>query len=307
MFDENPQVPDLNREYIYTTIEAYTSRAVEITSLFAAKHKRVKFKQTMSKHVNFQSLQFVNKGTHIDLDVNGFKSVDRIDVTVRKTIEKFGASFDVKCDGWIEGGIKSTDINSHLYFGEGPIVGIRNSNVNFGDLHLDFHMNGICSVANGMISKSFVSTKAQRCCLRSFRTHNWVRWKDAISNKINGIPKIKSILSYCGKVMDVVNASNKDNDEEKEEEHTSPEESTTSDQEEHTSTEESTTSDQEEQRHSEQETKHFVSEMQSRAAELEDSVESASTKGSLNRNQRRHGISNKPKEIAESNTGCNEA
>ena len=55
------------------------------------------------------------------------------------------------------------------------------------------------------------------------------------------------------------------------------------DQEEHTSPEESTTSDQEEQRHSEQETKHFVSEMQSRAAEPEDSVESASTKGSLHR------------------------
>ena len=138
-------------------------------------------------------------GTHIDLDVNGLTvSVDRISVKVRKTIEKFGASFNIECDGWVQGGIKSTDINSHLYFGKGPVVAIRNSNVNFGDLHLDFHMNGLCSVANGMISRSFVSTKLKDVA-QSFLNSQLGKMEDAISNKINGIPKIKSILSYCGK------------------------------------------------------------------------------------------------------------
>merc|ERR1711871_21190 len=93
--------------------------------------------------------------------------------------------------------------------------------------------------------------------------------EDAISNKINGIPKIKSILSVCGKVMDFVNDLTSDNNEEEEEEHASPAVQ---------STEESA---QEEQRHSEEETKYFVDEMESRAAEPEDSAETTSTEGSL--------------------------
>ena len=215
-------------------------------------------------------------------------SVDRISVKVRKTIEKWGASFNIECDGWVQGGIESTDINSHLYFGKGPVVAIRNSNVDFGDMHLDFHMNGICSVANGMITKSFVSTKLKDVA-QSFLNSQLGKMEDAISNKINGIPKIKSILSVCGKVMDFVNDLTSDNNEEEEEEHASPavqstEESAASYQEEeHTSPAVQSTeeSPQEEQRHSEEETKYFVDEMESRAAEPEDSAETTSTEGSL--------------------------
>merc|ERR1711871_1276134 len=251
-----------------TLLGLLKSQAFSLPSISGVSFGKLRF-----KHVNVQSLQFVNKGTHIDLDVNGLSvSVDRIDVTVRKTIEKFGASFDVKCDGWIEGGIKSTDINSHLYFGKGPVVAIRNSNVNFGDLHLDFHMNGICSVANGIITKSFVSTKLKDVA-QSFLNSQLGKMEDAISNKINGIPKIKSILSYCGRVMDVVNALTNDNDEEEEEEHASPAVQ---------STEESAASYQEEE--------HTSPAVHSIEESAQDEIES------------RHGCSNTPKEIAEAVT-----
>merc|ERR1719240_227227 len=89
--------------------------------------------------------------------------------------------------------------------------------------------------------------------------------------------------------MDFVNDLTSDNNGEEEEEHASPavqstEESAASYQEEEHSSpavhsiEESA---QEEQRHSEEETKYFVDEMESRAAEPEDSAETTSTEGSL--------------------------
>merc|ERR1711937_498871 len=69
-----------------TLLQLLKSKDFSLPSISGLSLSKLRF-----KHVNFQSLQFVNKGTHIDLDVNGLSvSVDRIDVTVRKTIEKFG-------------------------------------------------------------------------------------------------------------------------------------------------------------------------------------------------------------------------
>ncbi len=156
------------------------------------------------KKFYFKSLQFVDKGSHVDLDLNGLSvSIDRIKVQVRKTINKFGASFKINCDGWVEGGVSSSDINSHLYFGKGPLVKIDNSNLKLGDLHLNFRMNGICSLANGMLSRSLVSTKLKGFA-QSFLNSQVAKMEDVISDKINDIPKIKAILGQCSAVMDVI-------------------------------------------------------------------------------------------------------
>ena len=153
------------------------------------------------KKFYFKSLQFVDKGSHVDLDLNGLSvSIDRIKVQVRKTINKFGASFKINCDGWVEGGVSSSDINSHLYFGKGPLVKIDNSNLKLGDLHLNFRMDGICSLANGMLSKSLVSTKLKGFA-QSFLNSQVAKMEDVISDKINDIPNIKAILGQCSAVM----------------------------------------------------------------------------------------------------------
>ena len=153
------------------------------------------------KKFYFKSLQFVNKGSHVDLDLNGLSvSIDRIKVQVRKTINKFGASFKINCNGWVEGGVSSSDINSHLYFGKGPLVKIDNSNLKLGDLHLNFRMDGICSLANGMLSKSLVSTKLKGFA-QSFLNSQVAKMEDVISDKINDIPNIKAILGQCSAVM----------------------------------------------------------------------------------------------------------
>ena len=154
------------------------------------------------KKFYFKSLQFVDKGSHVDLDLNGLSvSIDRIKVQVRKTINKFGASFKINCDGWVEGGVSSSDINSHLYFGKGPLVKIDNSNLKLGDLHLNFRMNGICSLANGMLSRSLVSTKLKGFA-QSFLNSQVAKMEDVISDKINDIPKIKAILGQCSAVKE---------------------------------------------------------------------------------------------------------
>ena len=154
------------------------------------------------KRVNYRDLQFNNEGSHIDLNIKGLSvTINRINIKIQKTINKFGASFNLNCGGWIEGGISSSNLNSHLYFGKGPVIAIQNSNAQIGNIHLNFHMNGICSVANGMISKSFIASKLKGVA-QSLLNSQLAKMEDAISKKINGIPKIKTILGYCGNVMD---------------------------------------------------------------------------------------------------------
>ena len=170
------------------------------------------------KRVNYRDLQFNNKGSHIDLNIKGLSvTINRINIKIQKTINKFGASFNLNCGGWIEGGISSSNLNSHLYFGKGPVIAIQNSNAQIGNIHLNFHMNGICSVANGMISKSFIASKLKGV-VQSLLNSQLAKMEDAISKKINGIPKIKTILGYCGNVMDAFgknDAKEKDDGSEK--------------------------------------------------------------------------------------------
>ena len=68
-----------------------------------------------------------------------------------------------------------------------------------------------------MISKSFIASKLKGVA-QSLLNSQLAKMEDAISKKINGIPKIKTILGYCGNVMDAFgknDAKEKDDGSEK--------------------------------------------------------------------------------------------